>query len=57
VIVFELQRIEVGIDTAACQQLVMAALINHLALVHNHDFMRIAYGRQAVGDDQRGAPL
>ena len=46
-----------GVDAARLrQQRVVRAQFGHLPPLHDHDAVRFAYGRQAVGDDQHGAP-
>ena len=53
----ELAQIQVMIEAALVQQLLVSALLDDLATVNHDDIIRIANGAQAMRDDEAGAPL
>src|ERR1019366_10367406 len=52
----ELRVVEVVVEAAPEQQLLVTALFDDAAVVHHYDRVGIADGRQAVGDDEAGPP-
>ena len=40
----KLAVIKVSVETALCKQLIVAALFDNAAVLHNKDYVRIAYG-------------
>src|SRR5947209_3886491 len=53
----ELAPVEVGVDAALCQQLLVAALLDDLPVVHDQDRVGVADGREPVCDYEAGAAL
>ena len=54
---FHLALIQLAIKPFALHQLLVAAAFGDTAVIKDNDFIRIANRTQAVGDDQRRAPL
>ena len=50
-----LARPHLGVEAALAQQLVVGAALGDAALVEHDDLVGVDHGRQAVGDDDRGA--
>ena len=53
----ELQGRQAGIQTAFGHQFVVVALLHQTAMVQHPNHIGFLHGRQAVGNDQGGAPL
>ena len=53
----ELGVVQVEVEPAVGDQLVVAALFDDLAVVHDEDRVGVADGREAVGDDEGRAAL
>jgi len=53
----ELHRVQPGIQTIGAQQGLMRAGFGDPTLVQNQDPVGVAHSTQAMGDDQRRAPL
>ncbi len=47
---------QLGIDSASGQQLTVRPALGQLAVLEHDDAMRAGHARQAVSDDERGAP-
>ncbi len=54
-LVLVLQLVELPVDAALGQQLLVRADLAHLALMHHDDLVGALHGTEAVGDDDRGA--
>ncbi len=54
---FELAQVQVVIETAFLQQLLVAALLHDFAVVDHHHVVGIADGAQAVGNHKTGSAL
>ena len=54
-LVFVLELIELPVNAALGEQLLVRSHFPHLTFVHNDDLVGALDGREAVGDDQRGA--
>ena len=52
----ELRVIQVRIKALLFEQFFVSALLYDVAVLHDEDHIRIAYGRQAVCDDKAGTP-
>lgn len=46
-----------SVHTVFGQQCGVGAGLDHLAFVEHHDAISMLHGAQAVGNDERGAPL
>jgi len=53
----ELAVVELGVEAAAGQQILVLALFDDVAVVHHHNQVRVADGGQTVRDDETGAIL
>ena len=53
----ELRVIQVRIKALLLEQFFVSALLYDVAVLHDKDHIRIAYGRQAVCDDKAGTSL
>ena len=53
----ELRVVEVEIESAFLDELLVRAFFDDVALVHNEDYVRILYGGEAVRNDERGLVL
>ena len=53
----ELRVVEVEIESAFLDELLVRAFFDDVALVHNEDYVRILYGWEAVRNDERGLVL
>jgi hypothetical protein len=47
--------VEAAVETGACEELVMAALLEDRAVLDDDDVVGVADRREAMGDDERGA--
>ena len=54
--VLELAVVQVGVEAACFDQLVVGALLHNVAVPHHKDEVGIPDGGKAVGDDKAGAP-
>src|SRR5262245_35028961 len=52
----ELAVVEVGVEAARRQQLLVRALFDDGAVIHDQYPVGVANGREAVGDDKAGPP-
>ena len=50
----ELAVVQFRVETAPCEELVVASLLDDVAVVEDEDVIRILDGGQAVGDDEAG---
>src|ERR1700752_2414800 len=46
----ELQMVQLGVDAAELQQLLLGAVFYHQALLDDDDLVRVAQGAEAMGD-------
>ena len=51
------RALEGGVEPTLCDELVVRALLDDTALIHDHDEIGIANRGEPVGDHERGAPL
>src|SRR5690606_24015995 len=56
-LVLVLQLVQLAVVTVSLEQLEVIALLDELALAHDHDLVDVLDGRQAVRDDDAGASL
>ena len=54
---FELAVVELGVEAACSQQLVVIALLHDVAVLHHKDDVCLSDGGKAVGYDEAGAAL
>ena len=52
-LVFVLELVELIVNTAIGEQLLVSSHFAHLAFVHHDDLVGALHGREAVGDDHR----
>ena len=57
ILLFKLAVIKGGVSAFFCQQLLMAALLDDIAVLHKQDDVRVPDGGEAVGDHKAGPPL